>query len=157
MLEIPTWGLIILICSIMMFTFLVFKMFGLNIRHSILCGFIISGIVLLIVHSFDVNKGTITSHPGDTFASIYLLTSLTYIFILILYEIFNKLAKKWCSCCCCPKYETRQEKIIRAYGPDDNILDKLMNNSETLPKLEDIEIITGTEERDRRNMSGAVY
>lgn len=141
MLEIPTWGLMLLIFAILIFTFLVFKMFGMTVKYSILIGLLVSDVVLLIVHSFEIQSGKIVPHDGDFFAGLYLLLSLFYYIAVGIYAIFFKLIRKWCCCCCLPPVKTTQEKIIDAYGPESDDLTKLLNPEVSHP----IDIKIGTD------------
>lgn len=109
--SLPLWATILISIVSLFCFFIIFKAIGLRILNSIALAVLVSDIITIVIHPFDVENGVIKYHEGDIFIAIYIIISVLYFLIFAGYLIFKNLITKYC---CCKKI-SKIDKIKEVY------------------------------------------
>lgn len=159
LVELPLWGIILVIILPLIIGFIIFKMVGLKILYAIALSLIVPVILVLILHVFDVVDGKLVPHVGDFTVATFLVAAILYWVILALYVTIYHLSREYC---CKATEEETMKKMKEAYGnevsepilPSAPVSDKLEKPDETPPI--DIIIFNDDISFDKRNLAGSL-
>jgi hypothetical protein len=149
LLDLPLWAIILISIGSLLCFFVIIKSTGIRILYSLSISLVITDVVLIVIHQFDIENGAIVQHEGDAYVAIFICLSILYYVGFVIYIIFKSVFKK--RCCCHEK--SNMDKIRDAYdgmteAEKVNLYDELTNG---IPKgkiydtIEDDEIINEAE------------
>jgi hypothetical protein len=132
----PLWATILISIASLFCFFIVFKSIGLRILTSIALSSIVSDIIVIMTHPFDVENGIVNYHDGDIYVAIYLIISIIYYIGFGFYFIFKKLIKKYCCC----KEVSKIDKIKEVY--DNMSIEEKILLYDVINEKEKVEIVS---------------
>ena len=112
MIDIPIWGLIMISLVSLILLFILFKASGVLWMYSIGLSLLLTTVLMVILHPFDVRNGILVQHPGDLYTSCFIASSIIYFIILGLYMSLKRVILEKC---CCKTYDTID--LRKSYEP----------------------------------------